>query len=214
MKIPAVLTVCLISAMAAATALAGDDAVIVASAEKNLPFREKTVAVPPLVTERYEYYDVHGSCENDLLCELKRKGVGWGDGKRYESFTSWHVRWNYGYANEMQTCRADSFQVTVEIVFHYPKWMQTEGVPPPLADKWDNYMKHLIVHENGHRDMAVEAATDLTRTVSEMSPVQTCAQVDRAVQILSRARMNKLNYDERHYDEATNHGATQGAIFP
>jgi len=214
MKIPVAFAVCIILVIAAVTALAGDDTVIVASVEKNLPLQGKNVALPPLVTERYEYYDVHGSCESDLQCELKKKGVAWGDGKRYESLTSWYVSWKYGYINDTQTCSADSFHVTVDIVFRYPKWMQTEDAPRPLADKWDNYMKHLIVHENGHRDMAVEAATDLTRTVSEMSPAHTCAEVDRAVRILSRARMNKLNDDERHYDEATHHGATQGAIFP
>ncbi|HUI44459.1 MAG TPA: DUF922 domain-containing protein [Nitrospirota bacterium] len=214
MKILAVLVVCLIFAMVTTTALAGDNTVIVASAEKNLPLRKRTVVLPPLVTERYEYYNVQGSCENDLLCELKRKGIAGGDGKKYESITSWHVRWNYGYTNDAQTCSANSFQVTVDIVFRYPKWMQTGDAPRALTDKWYNYMKNLIVHENGHRDMAVEAAADLTRTVSELSPAQTCAEVDRTVRILSRARMNKLNDDERHYDEATNHGAAQGAIFP
>jgi predicted secreted Zn-dependent protease len=213
-KIPEGLVVCFIFVMVAATALAGDDTVIVASVEKNLPLQKKIVALAPLVTERYEYYDIHGSCENDLLRELKQKGIAWGDGKKYESVTSWHVKWNYGYTADAQTCSADSYQVTVDIVFRYPKWTPMENAPRSLADKWDNYMKHLIVHENEHRDMALAAAAELSHAVSEIPPAKTCTELDRVVRNLSRARMNKLNDDERHYDEATNHGATQGAIFP
>ncbi len=213
MKIPEGLAVCLIFAMVAVTASAGDDTVIVANVEKNLSLRKKAAALLPLVTERYEYYDVHGSSENDVLRELRRKGIAWENGKKYESVTSWHVKWNYGYTTGTQTCSADSFQVTVDVVFRYPKWTGTEDAPRTLAEKWDYYMKHLVMHENGHRDMAVEAAAELSRAVSQMSPPRTCAELDQEVRTLSRTRMNKLNDDERHYDEATNHGATQGAIF-
>ncbi len=214
MTISSVLCVCLIFMLVATTALAGDDTIILANVEQNLPRKEIKAALPPLITERYEYYDINGSCENDLLRDLRKKGVAWDDGKKYESVTSWHVKWNYSHTQDTHTCSADSFQVTVDIIFRYPKWTQIEDAPQMLADKWDDYMNHLLVHENGHRDMAVEAAADLSRAVSDLSPAQTCAELDRAVRILSRTRMNKLNDDERHYDEATNHGATQGAIFP
>lgn len=213
MKIPEGLAACLVFALIAVTASAGDDTVVVASVGNNLSLRNKAAALPPLVTERYEYYDIHGSCENDLLRELRRKGVAWEDGKRYESVTNWHVKWNYGHTAGAQTCSADSFQVAVDIVFRYPNWTRTEDAPPTLAEKWDAYMQRLIMHENEHRDMAVEAAAELSRAVSEMSPAQTCVELDQAVRALSYSRMNKLNDDERHYDEATNHGALQGAIF-
>ena len=214
MKKCSVLGVCLLFSMVAATALAGDNTVILASVDKNLPRKEITVTLPPLVTERYEYYDINGSSENDLLREMRRKGVTGDDGKKYEANTSWHVKWNYDHTHGTDSCSADSFQVIIEIVFRYPKWTRTAEAPQMLTDKWDSYMKHLITHENGHRDMVLEAADELSRAVSDMPPSQTCAQLDREVRILSRTRMNKLNDDERHYDEATNHGATQGAIFP
>ncbi len=205
---------CLFFMMSAASALAGDNTVILASVEKNLPRREITVTLPPLVTERYEYYDINGISENDLLREMRRKGVTGDDGKKYEANTSWHVKWNYDHTRDTESCSAESFQVTIEIVFRYPKWTRISDAPQTLTDKWDNYMKRLIVHENGHRDMVLEAAAELSRAVSDMPPAQTCAQLDREMRILSRTRMIKLNDDERHYDEATNHGATQGAIFP
>ncbi len=214
MKKSSVLGVCLLFTMVSATALAGDNTIILASVDRNLSRKEITVTLPPLVTERYEYYDINGSSENDLLREMRRKGVAGDDGKRYEANTSWHVKWNYDHTSDTESCSAESFQVTIEIVFRYPKWTRMADAPQALSDKWDNYMKRLIVHENGHRDMVLEAADELSRVVSEIPPAQTCAQLDQEVRRLSRTRMYKLNDDERYYDEATNHGATQGAIFP
>lgn len=214
MKISSSLIACIIFTIVATNALAGDNPVILANVEKKLPHSDITVTLPPLVTERYEYYDINGSCENELIREMRRKGVTGEDGRKYEANTSWHVKWNYDHTRGTQSCSADSFQVTIEIVFRYPRWTRMEDAPQALADKWDNYMKRLVVHENGHREMVLEAAAELSRAVSDMPPTQTCADLDRAVRFMSRTRMNKLNDDERHYDEATSHGATQGAIFP
>jgi predicted secreted Zn-dependent protease len=71
-----------------------------------------------------------------------------------------------------------------------------------------------MMHEQGHRDRAVEAATELTRSVAELPPAGTCTELDREVQKLYRARMEKLLKDQEEYDDMTNHGIAQGAVFP
>ncbi len=199
--------------IAAVTASAGDK-MVVANVDKNLPLRKKPAALPPIVTEKYEYYEVNGVCEKDLQCQMKQKGIAWNDGKKYNSTTSWYVKWDYGYNTAPQACSADSFKVIIEITFRYPKWVNTAGAPQPLVDKWNSYMQNLVLHENGHRDMAVEAATELVQAVAELPPAPDCAALDRELRSLSRTRMKKLNNDEKEYDTATNHGFTQGAIFP
>ncbi len=207
------IVVCLLYMTVAVTTSADEGKVVVANVDRNPPFQKKTVAVTPVVIEKYEYYEVSGGCEKDLQCQMRQKGITWNDGKKYDSATSWHVKWDYGYDRGPQACSVDSFRVVVEIIFHYPKWVRTSDAPQPLVNKWDDYMKNLITHEKGHRDMAVEAAVELSRTVAELPPALTCAELDREVRALSRARMNKLNDDERAYDAATNHGYTQGAVF-
>ncbi len=204
---------CLLFMTIAVTTSAGEGKVVVANIDKNLPLQKKTVVITPVVTEKYEYYEVSGGCENDLQCQMRQKGITWYNGKKYDSATSWHVKWDYGYDRGPQVCSADSFRVVVEIIFRYPKWVRTADAPQPLVDKWDSYMKNLIMHENGHRDIAVKAAAELSRAVAELPPAPTCAEFDRAVRALSRTRMEKLNADEIAYDTATNHGYTQGAIF-
>jgi predicted secreted Zn-dependent protease len=170
--------------------------------------------VPPAITEQYEYYDVKGDSEKTLRCEMSKNGCTWSDGKKYDSVTTWRVKWQYGYNRGPQTCSAESFKATIDIIYRYPKWVRDNDAPQSLVDKWDGYMKNLVMHENGHRDMAVKAAEDISCAVASMPPASSCEEVDRHVRALYRERMQKLSVDEKKYDVATSHGLTQGAVFP
>ncbi len=171
-------------------------------------------SISPKVTEKFEYYEVKGSSEPELRCDMNHNSCRWDDGRKYDSVTSWRVKWNYDYDRAPQSCTAVSFKASVEVVFLYPKWVHAGGVPQPLVAKWDSYMKNLTVHENGHRDIAVKAATELSQSVGKLPPAPSCSGLDREVQTLCRLRMKKLNDDEQAYDVSTKHGFTQGAIFP
>jgi predicted secreted Zn-dependent protease len=99
-------------------------------------------------------------------------------------------------------------------MFRYPKWVRDDAAPQSLVAKWDSYMKNLVMHENVHRDMAVQAAEELSCSVAALAPASTCAELDRRVRALYKEQMQKLSEDEKKYDAATNHGLTQGAVFP
>lgn len=168
----------------------------------------------PLVNERYEYYEVCGCCQEELQCDLSKKCIRKGDGKKYDSATEWKVTWEYDHAGMPEICAAASFRVTVDIVYHYPKWAIPSNAPPQLVEKWKAYLKNLEIHEKGHRDRAVGAATELSRTVSKLPLSRTCSDLDRAIRALCRTRLARLKDDQKQYDAATNHGVVQGAVFP
>lgn len=196
----------------AAAAYAGDDKV--ASTNNDISHGTKNIVFPPVVTEQYEYYEIKGNNERELRNQMCRNGCTFNDGKIYDSLTTWRVKLDYGYDRATNACAADSVKANVVINFRFPKWMRTEDAPPELVAKWDNYMKNLVIHENEHRDMAVEAATELSKAVSALPPASSCAELDREVRALSLERMEKLNDDEKRLDETTSHGKTEGAIFP
>ncbi len=206
-------SVCLALMIAPAAASAGDNGVTVASIDRSTASRLQHMA-QPVVTEKYEYYDIKGNCEKDLRSQMRRKGVIVNEGMIYDSATSWHVRWNYGYDRSPLGCSTDNFHVFVDISFRFPKWTPESDAPQALVQKWDGYMKHLTEHENGHRDLAIEAAVELSRAVAALPPVHTCAEIDLYVKALSRERMSMLNDEEKAYDAATDHGSKQGALFP
>lgn len=199
---------------ASATTFAAEGRFDVASIDKDIHPGIQNRVVAPVVTEKYEYYEIRGNSEKELRGQMCRNGCTFKDGEKYDSVTTWRWKMDYGYDRAPRACTADSFKVALEISYRYPKWVPADGAPQPLVDKWEVYMKNLVTHENGHRDMAVEAATELSRAVAALPPAASCAELDREVRALSRERMQKLNADEKDYDETTLHGKTQGAVFP
>jgi predicted secreted Zn-dependent protease len=198
----------------AATAYADNDKVKVASGNSDISHGTDRTVVPPVVTEQYEYYEIRGNNERELRNQMCRNGCAFNDGKKYDSLTTWYVKLDYGYDRAAKACAADSVKVDVAINIRYPKWVKTDAAPPQLVAKWDNYMKNLVKHENEHRDMAVMAATELSKAVAALPPASSCTDLDREVRALSRERLEKLNADEKRLDDTTSHGKTEGAIFP
>jgi predicted secreted Zn-dependent protease len=198
----------------AASVFAADNTVDIASLDKTARFPQAISIRPPIVSEKYEYYEIKGNSEDQLRSEMCRCGCRWKDGKTYDSETSWHVKWDYDYDRAPHACSANFFKFTVDISSRYPKWVHTGDVPQPLAVKWDNYMNSLVAHEHGHRDMVVKATTEISRAVAELPPSPTCAEFDRKVQSLCHERLNRLDAESKAYDEATRHGIVQGAFFP
>lgn len=195
-------------------AVAADNRLDIASLDRDSYRHDQKRGQAPVVKESYEYYEIKGNSEDQLRSEMCRNGCKWKDGKTYDSVTSWHVKWDYDYNRTPETCSAESFKVFVDITFRYPKWVQPGDVLGALAAKWGSYMKSLVEHESGHRDMAVTAAADLSRTVSAMPPAPTCGELDRRVRVLCHERMKRLNDDANAYDDNTHHGYAQGAVFP
>ncbi|HYA86826.1 MAG TPA: DUF922 domain-containing protein [Nitrospirota bacterium] len=205
---------CILLISIAIRVFAAQDKVEVASVDKDTRLQMINADVSPVVTEKYEYYEVQGDSISTLRCDMDHNSCRWDDGKRYDSITSWRVKWDYGHDRAPQSCAAVAFKASVEVVFRYPKWVHDDGVSQALVAKWNTYMKNLTVHENGHRDMAVEAVAELSRAVADLAPAQNCSDLDREVRVLCRLKLKKLNEDEKAYDVSTKHGLTQGAIFP
>jgi predicted secreted Zn-dependent protease len=195
----------------ATSAFAAEGRIEVASIDKEHSPRKYR---PPLVIEKNEYYEVRGNSEKDLRHQMCQNGCTWDDGRKYDSVTNWYWTWEYGTEHASPACSADDFSVTIEVTFRLPKWVRTDEAPRPLVDKWDGYMKHLTLHEQGHRDRAVDAAAEFSRAVARLPRSLSCADRDQQVRTLSSEIMAQLNTAQQEYDADTSHGATQGALFP
>jgi predicted secreted Zn-dependent protease len=201
---------CLMLLNATTAALAMDDGIRLAYLGQDRDGKN-TAVLPPAVKETLEYYDIRGTCEHDLQVQLRNNGIPWQDGKVYDSHTSWSVVWEYEYDRTAGACSPESFRVSVDVAFRYPKWVDQGSAPMTLAAKWDGYVQNLVQHENGHRDIAVQAAAQITRAVAGLPAALTCADLDREIRSLGRKYLKMLNEAQREYDAATSHGAMQGA---
>jgi len=200
--------------LSALPAFAGDGTYELASLDRNVYRQKARTVLAPELREKREYYTITGGEEKDLREQLTRKGTAWSDGKKYDSLTTWHLEWGYEHDWSAQSCNAEAFQASAEVTIRYPEWIPTDDAPQELVDKWKEYLANLVLHEEGHRDMVLEAVGDITNAVAKLSDAPTCADIDRMVKALCHERMAKLNVDTRAYDAMTSHGAEQGAVFP
>ena len=94
----------------------------------------------------------------------------------------------------------------VDILVTLPSWKRPDGVSTELINRWEHVVRVLGQHEQGHVNivqenyklivLAIELA-ELTKDYSEVTAVF--------------ERIDRFNKD---YDEKTDHGRKQDAIFP
>jgi len=195
-------------------ASAAENRADIPAAGNKPPEPSRNRVLRPLINEKVEFYEISWECDRDLQKGMRDKGCAWKDGKKYHSLTSWSLKWDYGYNQTSLSCTAESFQPVIDINIRYPKWAKTGNPPAELQEKWDRFMTNLITHEEGHRDMVVEAASEAALAVMRLPPQATCADLDREVKKLCHTRMKQLDEDSKNYDAETKHGLTQGAVFP
>ena len=208
------ISISLLMAFLSLSTFTGDKNALGANRDNGHPRRSEEGINVPVIREKIEYYDIGGISEKELVCQLREKGCRTKDGGIYDSITHWRITWDYGYDQTSRGCAADDFQASIAITYTFPRWVETDGVAARLMDGWKRYLISLIMHEKGHRDMAVDAVIDLSFDVADLPPFPRCSDLDRAIRSIARDRNEKLNEDSRIYDAATGHGATQGAAFP
>ena len=166
-----------------------------------------------VLEERTEttYYDVHGGTPYALASSLASRGPKHG-GERYFGMTEWTLRATYDRRWEADACRLTDVAVHLDVEISLPRWRGGRGAHALKAD-WDAFVDALDGHEHGHRALAVEAADAVRAALVELERGD-CRTLWRDAEATMIAVM--AEYDERHraYDLHTNHGYTQGVVWP
>ncbi len=83
-----------------------------------------------------------------------------------------------------------------------------------MDSKWAKYIEALINHESGHQDIATRATQEIMDTIYSLPNTSNCTEQNQQVVNLGNEIINKYIQEEIQYDNSTNHGVTQGAVFP
>jgi hypothetical protein len=75
-----------------------------------------------------------------------------------------------------------------------------------LVDRWTAFTQSLATHEDGHAVRVIQNAGTVADAISAAS----CANASAAAQ----SALNSIQQINDQYDIDTNHGATQGAVWP
>lgn len=146
------------------------------------------------------YYPVTGANETDLVNQIHEKGVG-----GYAGYTKWYVRWGWpGFGQE--DCDLSKAWIDVKVTTKLPQWDPPDGTSPELVNKWAKFNQALYQHEMGH----VENLNKALAMIQKVFESSDCLTADSA----ANAVLDKLRGWDVQYDDQTDHGRTQGAVFP
>lgn len=154
---------------------------------------------------KIDYYDVSGSTGQEIRDQLNALSSEDQNGVRGDAVTSWQIHWTWdGYGSE--TCDLGSVTATYDIRVRFPRWKPPQDASHELIAKWNAYILALAEHEKVHVDNVVANLPYVIKAIRGA----TCVTAEaRAQDVLAGIRQYDVSYDER-----TDHGATQGAIFP
>jgi predicted secreted Zn-dependent protease len=168
-------------------------------------------SIKPKVSMQTTYYDIDGATVDELKAQMWELGPVDQSGRRNDAFTNWDVRWTYTCQSQDDTHSIGSVQVNVKVVFIFPRWVVSSDVDKGLVNKWKTYLQALQKHENGHKDIAIEAGTEIVRRFEELDSYASCEELGEAINSAGQRVLGEQRRKEIRYDKETDHGLTQGA---
>ena len=169
----------------------------------------------PEIRDTIEYRDIVGNSEDALASALKQVGATSKNGDRFAASTRWQLRWNFRVEQHPgESCELASAKTELDVHMTLPRWMPPQNAPPALVKRWNTFADALRKHEDGHRDLAIEAARAVTDRVAKVRPDYDCAVLKRRLGRVAEQTVREYKDKESSYDVMTMHGQTQGATFP
>lgn len=158
------------------------------------------------------YYDIEGLSRADLAAALRERGPSVHE-RQFFGLTEWEMSVEYRPIEGGAGCVIDNLTIEVAVTTHLPRWSRTAAAPAALRRAWDRFVTALDQHERGHRVLAERAAeTVRQRLLAASAP--TCDRLDAEARREMAVVMQEYETRQRAYDAETEHGRTQGAIWP
>ena len=162
----------------------------------------------PEVNVRTKYYKVRGNTAADIRRDLDRRSP-----VEYDAQLNWNIEWRFTRRQFLDWCKMTKVAVAVNIVYTLPRLVQTPLPPPEVLGAWQKYMAALLLHEHGHALTGIRAGYAIERKIKNMRR-RSCLQLTKDAHAAVYAEIWRASALDKKYDKDTNHGATEGAVFP
>ncbi len=157
-------------------------------------------------------YAVRGATLEQLRADLKANGVADDAGQFYSGMARTGLGYTYRFRDQPGGCGVADVRVVLQVSLTTPAWQGRWTSSPALASAWDRYLSALQVHEDGHINIAREAADRLGAKVEALS-APGCPALEARAKALRDEAMDALRQAHADYDRSTEHGRTQGAVL-
>ena len=183
----------------------------------SAPIFEMSPSVVPIkniiYSESTRYYQIAGDSELDLREEMDAKRLECYGGTAYDACTGWYIKWYIPTESVNDSCDGP-IKVEVDVVFSYPQWDFQNNSSQDLREKWDKYILALELHENGHKENAIEGGEELWLVLNNLSNEYNCEDLSYVADEKGSEILEKVRGKDISYDDKTDHGESQGAVFP
>lgn len=164
---------------------------------------------------RTETYLLTGRRAAEIRADLNRKRPhSPADGRRYDAITTWSLRWTFRYNRAGGACSLAAATIELDIVVTLPEMEDEPALPPRTLASWQAYRQALADHEQGHVDRHTAAAQDLQSALQSMPAATNCRDLAAALREMGEAEIAAMRAADFEYDQVTDHGRLQGAVFP
>jgi len=158
-----------------------------------------------------ETYEVDQETNQTLLQAINLVSPIRAKGRVFHGYTKWFITWNYRWWEEADgQCRITSVQVSLDVDMTLP---ELDEATPSGAAEFRRYASNLRRHEDGHQDLARQAAERIDKGIRNLATMASCDALERAANALGHAVLEETRRVERQYDVDTRHGCTQGACL-
>jgi len=181
-----------------------------------------TPTAPPLVYPiestsdfRVVTYTVTGKSINEISQSLEAHAIAdpAEPGSHYYALTRWQLASDWSVRPTLRGCQVAEGKVSVAITMTLPA-LVTPDVPINTRQRFDTFLEKTITHESDHVEITLRGARDYQRALGNHPPANDCETLKTQLNELFRQSFNAINRANREYDARTQHGRTQGAVFP
>jgi predicted secreted Zn-dependent protease len=161
---------------------------------------------------RWVRYEVQGETRREVQESLRRHGREM-EGSIAYGWTEWAVDVGYTVRRTDERCRLTGPEVELRVTVHLPEWVPPAGADGADVVGFNQYVRRIRHHEEGHVDIARRAARDVYAALAEMPPGGCDALRSRASAVSDSVLADARGRQDR-YDRETDHGRAQGAAWP
>jgi predicted secreted Zn-dependent protease len=168
----------------------------------------------PVVAIKTVYYPINGATAGQLRQQMNQLGpISQTSGQRFDARTDWYVRWNYQYFSQGNRCKLTAIRVRADVSIILPQWKQSANAAKGLVDRWNQYIKALRLHEDGHKDNGIATSREVLQLLKQFPAKSSCSELGAAANKAAQSIISQYSQRDLDYDRKTQHGVTQGAVF-
>ncbi|MEO7251308.1 MAG: DUF922 domain-containing protein [Arenimonas sp.] len=170
-------------------------------------------SLAPVITDQYLYYTLDAGDLIALRQQLLERQPRSRSGGLSIGLTDAVLETHYDLTATAHGCRLEGVSVQLAVTTRLPQWHPARRASSELRQRWETFREAIGRHEAGHRDNAIQAATQLLRGLRSADTRLSCRALGRQLErIRSRALLSNEIRDDV-YDLRTRNGVAQGSAL-